>query len=265
MTAMVLVFGLIAGGAVALRPLLGRSRWPVEPPDRRDDIARAVSSLRDLEFARAAGMIDAADEARLRARIEASAFAPTAAASAAAPVPTFAVAAILAGLVAIGIVAFLPAAAGDRAPGETITGATPQVGSSLADLEARARKDPRDIPARLALADAYQQAGRPAEAAETYRGVLGLDADNVPALDGLGLILFRAGSLDGARLAADRALALRPRDADALFLKGLILYQTGKFADAVTVWGVYLDVGEFHPAAPMVRSLYEDAKRKSGT
>lgn len=264
MTAMVLVFGLIAGGWIAFRPLLGRSRWPVEPPDRSDDVARAVSSLRDLEFARAAGTIDPADEARLRARIEASAFARQEVANASAPVPTFAVAAILAGLVAIGVVAFLPAAAGDRAPGETITGSAPQVGSSVTDLEARVRKDPRDIPTRLALADAYQQQDRSPEAAEAYRGVLAIDSDNVPALNGLALLLFRAGSLDGAQLAVDRVLALRPRDADALFLKGLVLYQTGKFADAVTVWGTYLEVGEFHPAAPMVRSLYDLARERAG-
>lgn len=264
MTAMIVVLGMIAGGWLAVRPLLGRSGWPAETPDRRDDVARAVSSLRDLEFARAAGTIDPADEARLRARIEASAFASREAGARPAPVRTFAVAAVLAGLVAIGVVAFLPASAGDRAPGETITGSVAAVGPSTADLEARVRIAPRDVPARLALADAYQQEGRNAQAAEAYRAVLAIDPDNVPALDGLALILFRAGSLDGAEVAVGRVLTLRPRDADALFLKGLILYQSGKFADAVSVWTVYLEVGEFHPAAPMVRSLYDDAKAKAG-
>jgi hypothetical protein len=30
------------------------------------------------------------------------------------------------------------------------------------------------------------------------------------------------------------------------------------------VWTVYLDVGEFHPAAPMVRSLFQTAKGNIG-
>lgn len=264
MSAFVLVLAMIAGGALALRPLLGRSRWPAEPPDRHDDVARAVSSLRDLEFARAAGTIDPADEARLRARIEASAFAAPADRGGPAPVRTFAVAAIAAGLIAIAVVAFLPASAGDRAPGETITGTTSPVGLTAAELEARVKAQPSDIPTRLALAEAYQQDGRATDAAAMYQAVLAMDPNNVPALDGLGLILFRSGSPDGALLATDRVLALRPRDADALFLKGLVLYQTGKYADAVSVWSVYLDVGEFHPAADMVRPLYADAKVKAG-
>lgn len=264
MTGTVLVFGLIAGFLLALRPLLGRARWPAEQRDRRDDVARAISSLRDLEFASAAGTIDPADETRLRARIEASAFAAEPPPTPLAPVRTFVVAALLAGIAAVVVVAVLPASAGDRAPGETITGNTPAAAPGTSDLEAQVRARPNDIPTRLALAQAYQQDGRASDAAEQYKAVLGLDANNVPALNGLGVLLFQSGSPDGALVAADRVLSLRPRDADALFLKGLVLYQEKKYADAVTVWTVYLDVGEFHPAAPMVRTLYADAKAKSG-
>jgi cytochrome c-type biogenesis protein CcmH/NrfG len=259
---LVLAAGLAGGGWLALRPLLGRAAWPAEPPDRRDDVARAVSSLRDLEFARAAGTIDAADEARLRARIAASAFGGAERPPGPAPVRTFALAALIAGILAVVVVALLPASAGDRAPGETITGTAPASVASTASLEAKVRASPNDIPTRLALADAYEEEGRAGDAAEQYKAVLALDADNVPALNGLGLLLYRSGSPDGALVAVDRALRVRPRDADALFLKGLVLYTQEKFADAVKVWGLYLEVGEFHPAAPMVRSLYEDAKRK---
>lgn len=262
---LVLAAGLLGGGWLALRPLLGRATWPDEPPDVRDDVARAVSSLRDLEFARAAGTIDAADEARLRARIEASAFGWSSDRPAApAPVRTFVIAALLAGVAAVVAVALLPAAAGDRAPGETITGTVPTSGASTAALEVKVRAAPTDIPSRLALASAYEAEGRASDAADQYRAVLALDAESVPALNGLGLLLFRSGSPEGALLASERVLALRPRDADALFLKGLVLYQTGKYADAVNAWSVYIEVGEFHPAAAMVRKLYDDAKKRSG-
>lgn len=262
--AIVLVAALAAGGWLALRPLLRPAAWPAEPPDRRDDVARAVSSIRDLEFAQAAGTIDPADAARLRARIEATAFAPADAAPARAPVATFALVAGVAALLALLVVAFLPSAAGDRAPGATITGSVPDAGPSLAALESAVRERPGDVPSRLALADAYAAEGRATEAAEQYRAVLAVDDENVPALNGLGLLLFRSGSLDGALLASDRVLSLRPRDPDALFLKGLVLYQQQRYAEAVAVWETYLDVGEFHGAAPMVRTLYEDARQKAG-
>jgi cytochrome c-type biogenesis protein CcmH/NrfG len=260
----VLFLGLTVGGYLALRPLLRPAKWPEDPPDRHDDVARAVSSLRDLEFARAAGTIDRADESRLRATIEASAFARPEPRAGSAPVRTLVLAAALAAVAAVAAVVLLPASAGDRAPGETITGTVPEAGTSIARLESVVRAKPSDVPSRLALADAYQQQDRVSDAASQFRAVLAIDPDNVPALDGLGLLLLRSGSPDGALLAADRALALRPRDADALFLKGLVLYQQQRFGAAVDAWKVYLEVGEFHPAAPMVRALYDDARSKAG-
>ncbi|HEY8130512.1 MAG TPA: hypothetical protein VII12_01360, partial [Thermoanaerobaculia bacterium] len=94
--------------------------------------------------------------------------------------------------------------------------------------------------------------------------VLAIDKDNVNALNGIGFLLFQSGEVNGARLAADRVLTLRPRDPDALFLKGLIQYKSEDYRGAADTWKVFLDVGEFHPAAPMVRPLYEEARRRAG-
>ena len=42
---------LAVGAAAVLSPYrIHRVAWPADPPDVRDDVARAVSSLRDLEF-----------------------------------------------------------------------------------------------------------------------------------------------------------------------------------------------------------------------
>ncbi|MDQ2915429.1 MAG: tetratricopeptide repeat protein, partial [Chloroflexota bacterium] len=151
----------------------------------------------------------------------------------------------------------------DRAPGETVTGTVPQT-NALAALEARASANPGDVPTQLALADGYVQASRPQDAIPRYQAVLARDPNNVAALDGLALILVASGSNDGALLAADRVLALRPKDPDALFVKGLALYDKKDWNGAVDVWTVYLDVGQYHTGADIVRSYYADAKAKAG-
>jgi tetratricopeptide (TPR) repeat protein len=116
------------------------------------------------------------------------------------------------------------------------------------------------VPTLLALADSYRQDGRVNDAIATYRSVLAIDGTSVPALNGLAIILASAGQPDGALIAVDRVLQLRPKDPDGLFLKGLLLYRKQDWKGAVDVWTVYLDVGEFHPAAAMVRPLYAEAK-----
>ncbi|MGH2492273.1 MAG: tetratricopeptide repeat protein, partial [Candidatus Limnocylindria bacterium] len=216
----------LAGLAFAVRPLLARREiaWPLEAPDAHDDVARAVSSLRDLEFARAAGTIAPVDHERLRGLLERGAFVrEREQRSTPAPWRTLALVSLLAGIVVVLVVIELPRAAGDREPGAPITGTTPV--ATLSELEARATASPRDIPTLLALADAYVTEDRVSDAVRTYQAVLAIDKDSVPALNGIGFMLFRSGELSGAGLAADRVLSLRPKDPDALFLKGLVQYR----------------------------------------
>ena len=265
MTIALFVVLLLAGTAAVIAPLARRPvAWPADPPDQRDDVARAVSSLRDLEFARAAGTIAPSDYAQLRASLERDAFVRRASEPrGAAPVRTLVAAALVAAVAVGAAVFYLPPSAGDRAPGETVTGTVPQI-DALAALETRASANPGDVPTQLALADGYVKAGRPQDAIPRYQAVLAKDPNNVAALDGLALILVASGSNDGAIVAADRVLAQRPKDPDALFVKGLALYGKQDWNDAVDVWTVYLDVGQYHFASEMVRGLYADARAKAG-
>jgi cytochrome c-type biogenesis protein CcmH/NrfG len=265
MTVALFVVLLLAGTAAAVAPLARRPvAWPADPPDRRDDVARAVSSLRDLEFARAAGTIAPADYQRLRATLERDAFARRAPeARGNAPVRTLVAASLIAAIAVAVAVFYLPPSAGDRAPGETVTGTVPKT-DALAALEARASANPGDVPTQLALADGYVQAGRPNDAIPRYQAVLAKEPNNVAALDGIALILVASGVNDGAIVAADRVLAQRPKDPDALFVKGLALYRKQDWNGAVDVWTVYLDVGQYHFASDMVRGFYADARAKAG-
>ena len=265
MTIALFIVLLLGGTAAVIAPLARRPvAWPADPPDQRDDVARAVSSLRDLEFARAAGTIAPADYSRLRASLERDAFVRRAPEpQRAAPVPTLVAAALIAAVAVAAAVIYLPPSAGDRAPGETVTGTVPQT-DPLAALQARASANPGDVPTQLALADGYVKAGRPQDAIPRYQAVLTKDPNNVAALDGLALILVASGSNDGAIVAADRVLAQRPKDPDALFVKGLALYGKQDWNGAVDVWTVYLDVGEYHFGSEMVRGLYADARTKAG-
>src|SRR5207237_3925663 len=98
MTIALFVVLLLAGAAAVIAPLARRPlAWPADPPDQRDDVARAVSSLRDLEFARAAGTIAPADYVRLRASLERDAFVRRPPESPSkVPVPTLGAAALIA-------------------------------------------------------------------------------------------------------------------------------------------------------------------------
>ena len=261
------LLAVLGGTWLVARPYLrpAAAGWPAEPPDRRDDVARAVSSLRELQFAEAAGTIDPGDAAKLRALLERSAFVvEPPAPPGRAPLRTIVTAALLAGIAAILVAQNLPREAGDRAPGGPLTGTVGAGAPGIPVLESRAKASPTDIPTLLALADAYRQDGRVRDATATYQTVLGLDRDSVPALNGLALILVQAGEPTAAAVANDRVLALRPKDPDALFLKGLLRYRASDWSGAVAAWKIYLDVGEFHPAAPMVRELYADAVKRAG-
>src|SRR5207253_7079912 len=128
MTIAFFVVLLLAGTAAVIAPLARRPlEWPADPPDQRDDVARAVSSLRDLEFARAAGTIAPADYVRLRASLERDAFVRHPSESRGkAPVRTLVAAAIIAAIAVAVAVFYLPPSVGDRAPGETVPCMVPQ-------------------------------------------------------------------------------------------------------------------------------------------
>lgn len=69
--------------------------------------------------------------------------------------------------------------------------------------------------------------------------------------------LYAATSHAEALAAADRALALAPRSAEALFNRALILERLGRAVDARAAWGRYLEVDAGSPWAAEARQRME--------
>jgi tetratricopeptide (TPR) repeat protein len=70
---------------------------------------------------------------------------------------------------------------------------------SVTGAEAAVREKPNDAAARLGLAQAYEQAGRPEEAMSQYKEVIKAQKENRLALIGAGTILYKQGDYSGAK------------------------------------------------------------------
>lgn len=135
-------------------------------------------------------------------------------------------------LVCVSIVgASVPLLAGSlrtRAPGQAITGGNGPGASAnnkdpLAFFEARVRKDPSDLTARLDLAHRYLDGGRLSEAAGEYAAALRLDPASVEGRAHVGFVLFLVGrARDGLRQVRE-ALASDSTYPEGWFIEGVIL------------------------------------------
>lgn len=91
----------------------------------------------------------------------------------------------------------------------------------------------------LALATAYDQLNRPAEAqrtAEAARGRLGTRALKLDATAITGRALYRAGNYRGALIALEEVAEARPNDAQAQLWAGLAYYQQGDYTEATALY-----------------------------
>jgi len=136
-------------------------------------------------------------------------------------------AAVLGGLAVAAVVALLLVAAiGPRDSSQTITGDTgiggPSV-TSLAYFKQRVEQHPKDVAARLDLAQRYRDSGMTGQAALEYTEALRLDPTNAEALTGMASVLFDSGRSREALAEVERALAVDATYPEALYEKGLIL------------------------------------------
>jgi Flp pilus assembly protein TadD len=82
----------------------------------------------------------------------------------------------------------------------------------VAKLRYRLRQEPRDVTARVNLANTLVEDGRPGEAIIELEQALRVKPDSVPALTSLGPALLAEGRAEPARAAFERALRINPMD-----------------------------------------------------
>jgi len=131
---------------------------------------------------------------------------------------------------------------------------------------------PRPIPkamleGMLQAARASLNAGRYEEAVAAYQAVLKREPENVDALTHFGAILAIAGHTDPALGNLDRALALQPDYAEALWYKAGVLYQLRQdYAGAIAAWERFRAVAPAGPARDQAQTLIREARaRLAGT
>ncbi|MBK8230018.1 MAG: tetratricopeptide repeat protein [Candidatus Eisenbacteria bacterium] len=101
------------------------------------------------------------------------------------------------------------------------------------ELKAKIDKNGRDFEAAYELGNLYYDQGRRTEAEESYRRVLKIQADHVPARVNLGVVLNEAGKSEEALVEFDAALKLAPEDVNALCNKGQALYALQRYNEAI--------------------------------
>jgi cytochrome c-type biogenesis protein CcmH len=290
----------VVAAAGVLRPLLSGRAPAVEPPDPLEEERTALlRALRDLERDRLSGSLEEETYRALRAETERRTAAvlrlvgaregPGWAAGGAGgeegaqawravrraddapgarpprPASRLAAALVATLLAAGGLSLALGSALRARAPGEPITGRVVGGGTDLAFFEQRVRDHPRDVAARLDLADRYLQAGDVRSATAQYLAALELDPRNPEALARLGFVLFTAGRPERGLEAVDRALEVDPDYPEALYYRGLILLRgLSRPSEAVAALRAYLDAAPFGARRDEVRGLLAEAERLAG-
>ena len=195
--------------------------------DERDFL---LCSLRDLEAERAAGDIDEADYVRLRDDYTARAADALRSGGNGSPERRAISSRTTAWIVALAVLAIvagvlLARSAGERLPGQTVTGTIAQGSTD-----------------QISHAQQLAGQGKILEAIKLYDAVLKTDPQNPVALAQRGWLVSRAGLADEGLVSIDKAIAADPSYPDAHFFKAMILWRDQhKPADAVAEFQAVLD------------------------
>jgi tetratricopeptide (TPR) repeat protein len=300
MTIAILTLALAAPAlAFATWPLLRRDRRPGSAPALADDERAglenekviALRALRELELDRVAGHVNDEDYRDLYARYEADAVAVLrrldalgAAARAARPAPApapaaefvtpwtrqpVALGAMGTGLLVFGVVLGLLVSrySTPTPPEPGMTTARPEAPPAMPPGPSSGGGAPRPLSKEmlegmLQAAHASLDAGRYQEAIAAYTAILRRDPRNVDAITHLGVILAVAGHHADALEAFDRALAIEPNYAHALWDKAGVQETLQDHAGAVVTLERFVRVAPAGPDRDRAQERLRDAKAR---
>jgi tetratricopeptide (TPR) repeat protein len=172
-------------------------------------------------------------------------------------------AAALIGALVLGLsIPLLARAVSGRRSGQPITGVSQSgAATSMALFERRVAEHPRDLAARLDLADVYLSSGNSAAAAAQYLVALQIDPRNPEAQAKLGFLLFQGGKAEEGLRAVDAALSADPGYPEALYYKGVILLRgLDRPSEAAGAFRSYLDAAPFGARRNEVQQLLQEAE-----
>ena len=136
----------------------------------------------------------------------------------------------------------------------------------MADMQAsslveKSKSEPKNAALFLQIAGIYQASHQFKEATDYYEKGLKIDPKNVPARTALASCLYYSNDSDGALSQLNQALKYNPKDANALFNLGMIKYR-GKNdnAGAIAAWQQLLKNNPELDRKPVVEQLIAEAK-----
>jgi cytochrome c-type biogenesis protein CcmH/NrfG len=256
-----------------------RSEVPVLEPlsDPLEDRRLALLiSLRDLDAARFSGALEERDYTRLRTDTEGrmakilraidrrehapkSTDGPDTRRN---PGRVIAVALILVAALGAGLVPNLLRSLQQR---EDAASAAPiEGGASIEFFRQRVREHPHDAAARIDLGQRYLDAGDVGDAYRQYVAALALAPRDVEALAHVGLLLHLSGSPAKGLRFERKALLIDPRYPEALFFEGVILLKgLERPREAIAPLGGYLEGSPFGSEGPTAQKLLREARREA--
>lgn len=115
------------------------------------------------------------------------------------------------------------------------------VNDAIAAFKQALASSPQSLDAKLGLAQAYQKAGKDADAWAAFQKVLAQDPNNKPALKAVGLLgSYRQEWQIGGIEALDRLLSQTPGDTAARAQRGLLLGYQGRYTEAFADYQIAL-------------------------
>lgn len=140
-----------------------------------------------------------------------------------------------------------------------------QIEAMVSNLAAKLKAQPDDIKGWRMLARSYETLGRFDQAADAYRQLTRLEADNPDVWTNYAVVLGmgQGQTLVGAPEAAlDQALALNPEHLEALALSGSAAMEKKDYQKAIVRWSRILDaLPEGDPSRQSIKDNIDQARR----